>query len=76
MEMADQDSHCTYRRSMTRYGRRLDSGRKGEPCDRAVIEATMSLQNKRGNVHQHKSQVDAKHDPFQKRIVSCFLLLE
>eukprot|EP00957_Ditylum_brightwellii_P158826 12089098-Ditylum_brightwellii.AAC.1 len=46
MEMADQDSHCTHRRSMTWHSRRLGSGCKGDPHDRTVINAVMSLQNK------------------------------
>eukprot|EP00957_Ditylum_brightwellii_P141345 10770021-Ditylum_brightwellii.AAC.1 len=56
--------HCTYRRIMAGHNRVLGSGRKGDPCNRTVIKPAMSLQNKCGNVRQHKSQVDAKHDPF------------
>eukprot|EP00957_Ditylum_brightwellii_P096938 7382134-Ditylum_brightwellii.AAC.1 len=62
--MADQDNHCTYRRSMAGHNRRFGSRHKDDTHNRTVIKPAMSLQNKRGNVHQHKSQVDAKHDQF------------
>eukprot|EP00957_Ditylum_brightwellii_P083084 6315818-Ditylum_brightwellii.AAC.1 len=45
MEIADQDSVV----SMTGHNRRIGSGRKGDPCNRTVIKAAMSLQNKHGN---------------------------
>mmetsp|Transcript_24135 Transcript_24135/g.35745 ORF Transcript_24135/g.35745 Transcript_24135/m.35745 type:complete len:101 (+) Transcript_24135:2306-2608(+) len=61
---------------MAGHGRRLGSGRKGDPGDRAVIKAAVSLHNKRGNVRQHKAQVDAKHDPLQEGVVPRLSLLE